>query len=79
MEYCQASTRRNSGTHVMYLPKRRDLESCSCIQDGLLCADACTKVDCENYWDIDITDMQYDKYSSDEDEYEEIWNAEWLK
>ena len=63
----------------MYLPKRCDLESCSCIQDGLLCTDACTKVDCENYWDIDITDVQDDEYSSDEDDYEEIWNAEGLK
>ena len=51
--------------------KRCLCESCFCIQNGLLCTDACTKVDCENYWDVDITDGQDGEYTSDKDDYGE--------
>ena len=52
--------------------KRCDFESCSCIQNRLLCTDACTKVDCQNYCDVDIREGQDDEYSSDEDDFEEM-------
>ena len=64
---------------LKFCSKRCFLESCSCIQNGLLCTDACTIVDCKNYCDVYITDGQDNKNSSDEDDYEEIWISEGLK
>ena len=63
----------NSGTHMnSYFSKRCDLESYSGIENGLLCTNARTKVDCKNFCDVGITDEQGEKNSSNEDDYEEI-------
>ena len=43
-------------------------ESCSCIQNGLLCTDACAKVDCKNNCKLDKTVGKYQQYNSDQDE-----------
>ena len=43
-------------------------ESCSCIQNGLLCTDASAKVDCQNNCELNKTDGKYHQYNSDQDE-----------
>lgn len=76
MEYCQASTQAILELMYCAFSKRCDLESYSGIKNGLLCTNARTKVDCKNFCDVGITDEQGEKNSSNEDDYEEIWNSE---
>ena len=74
VECCQASTRRDFRTHVLQLVQKVSSWIMFLHSNGLLCTDACTKVDCENYWDVDITDGQDGEYTSDEDDYGENWS-----
>ena len=74
MEYCQASTQAILELMYCAFSKRCDLESYSGIENGLLCTNACTKVDCKNFCDVGITDGKEYEYSSDETNYEEFWN-----
>ena len=79
VKYCQAITQRDFGTYVLYLLQKLCSKIILLHSKGLLCSDTCTKLDCNNYYDVDIATGQDYEYHSDKDYYQEIWYFDGLK
>ena len=46
-----------------------ELMYCTCARNPLLCTDACTKQDCENFIELDENEGEALEYCSEEDDF----------